>query len=338
LNAANPFLSIKRLVPSPLKAVAAIAASLLVMQTAQAASPEAWPEKPIRMVVPYPAGGSADSSARLLGQKLAEKFGQTVIVENKAGASGNIGTVDVMRAKPDGYTILFNPSAHVIIPSLMEKPPYRAFEDFTPISLVASGPLVLLVTNNLPAKTVREFVDLAKSKPKAVTFATSVIGSASHLAEESLMRSTNTDILVVAYKGNAPALADLIGGHVSAMMDPAVTALQLVRSGKLRALGVTGKDRLASAPEIPTLAESGLPGFEFYTWYGLFAPAGLPQPIADKLGAAVREILQQPDVRSKLLSQGLEPKGTTSAEFVSFMRRETALYEKIIREGNIKPE
>lgn len=297
----------------------------------------AWPNKPIRMVIPYPAGGSADSVGRLLAIKLGDKLGQPIIVDNKPGASGNIGTLDVVRAKPDGYTFLFNPSIHVINPLLMEKAPYRTVEDFTEISLVARGPLVLVVTNGLAAKSVSDFVGLARSNPKSISFATSVIGSASHLAEEMFKRSADADILIVPYKGNAPALNDLIGGQVSAMMDPAVTALPMVRSGKLRALAVTSKQRLDIAPEIPTAAESGMPDFEFYTWYGLWGPAQLPPTIAAGMNAAVAEIMKSPEVKEKLASQGLQAEGGSTRAFRTFIDQETARYDSLIKKANIRP-
>jgi hypothetical protein len=316
--------------------------AMLLAATAMLPSPgyaqsETWPSKPIRMVIPYPAGGSADSVGRLLALKLGEKIGQPVIVDNKPGASGNIGTLDVLRAKADGYTLLFNPSIHVINPILMEKAPYRTVEDFTEIALIAKGPLVLVVTNGLQAKSVQEFIGLAKSNPKSVSFATSVIGSASHLAEEMFKRSADAEIIIVPYKGNAPALNDLIGGQVSAMMDPAVTALPLVKAGKLRALAVTSKQRLEIAPEIPTVAEAGIPDFEFYTWYGLWGPAQLPAPIASKLSAAVIDIMKTTEVKEKLASQGLQAEGGSAKAFRTFIDQETSKYDVLIKKANIRP-
>jgi tripartite-type tricarboxylate transporter receptor subunit TctC len=303
---------------------------------AHAQSDTKWPERPIRMVVPYPAGGSADTVARGFAQQLSERLGQPIVLDNKPGASGNIGTVDVMRAKPDGYTLLLNPSAHVINPEIMDKSPYRALDDFTPITQVAKGPLVLMVTPTLAARTPADLAQLARAKPDSITFATSVIGSASHIAEELFNRAANVSILIVPYKGNAPALTDLMGGQVSAMFDPAVTAVPLVRSGKVRALAVTGKTRLASAPEIPTTDETGMKGLEFYTWYGLWAPKGLPEPIAARLEEAARQVTSDNAFRQSMADKGLDAVGNSRAEFAELIRQERTLYKTISRQSNIR--
>jgi len=303
---------------------------------AQAQADVKWPERPIRMVVPYPAGGSADTVARGFAQQLSERLGQLIVLDNKPGASGNIGTVDVMRAKPDGYTLLLNPSAHVINPEIVDKSPYRALEDFTPITQVAKGPLVLMVTPTLAARTPADLAQLARAKPDSITFATSVIGSASHIAEELFNRAADVSILIVPYKGNAPALTDLMGGQVSAMFDPAVTAVPLVRSGKVRALAVTGKTRLASAPEIPTTEETGMKGLEFYTWYGLWAPKGLPEAIAARLERAARQVTGDPAFRQSMADKGLDAVGNSRAEFSELIRQESALYKTISRQSNIR--
>ena len=300
-----------------------------------AAEEPSYPEKPIRMVVPYPAGGSADTVARSFGVLLSEKLGQPIVIDNKPGASGSIGTVDVMRAKPDGYTLLFSPSAHVINPEIFDKAPYRALEDFTPISQIAKGPLVLMVSPALPVKSLLEFAQLAKSKPKDISFATSVIGSASHLAEELFNRINKVDLLIVPYKGNAPALNDLMGGQVSAMFDPAVTAIPLVKGGRVKALAVTGKSRLRSAPDIPTTDEAGMKGLEFYTWYGLWAPKGIPGPVAQKLESAARDIAADPKFVSSMDDKGLEAIGSSSKHFSSLIKTETDLYRAIAKQSNI---
>lgn len=297
-----------------------------------------WPERQIRMVVPYPAGGSADTVVRPFAQLLSEKLGQPIVIDNKPGGNGNIGTVDVMRAKPDGYTLLLNPSVHVINPELMDKAPYRTVEDFTAISLIARCPLVLMVTGGLPAQNVRQFAELARAKPKEINFATSVIGSASHLAEEYFNRKAGTNILIVPFKGNAPANNSLMAGDVQAMFDPAVTAVPMVSGGRLRALGVSSAKRLAVAPEIPTMEEAGIPGFEFYTWYGLWGPAGLPAPIATKLEAAAREVVARPDFQSGMSAKGLEAIGSSSNDFLKFIHDESLLYRNLIHSANIKPQ
>lgn len=312
--------------------------TLAVLGTAGIAGPieeAGYPEKPIRMVVPFPAGGSADTVARSFGVLLAGKLGQSIIIDNKPGASGNIGAVDVMRAKADGYTLLFSASGHVINPEITDKSPYRALEDFTAISQIAKGPLVLLVSPTLPVKSLLGFAQLAKSKPKEITFATSVIGSASHLAEVLFNHINNVDLLIVPYKGNAPALNDLMGGQVSAMFDPAVTAVPLAKGGRVKALAVTGKTRLRSAPEIPTTEEAGINGLEFYTWYGLWAPKGIPEPVAKKLESAAREIAADPKFASSMDDKGLEAIGSSSQEFSSLIKKEKDMYRAIAKQSNI---
>ncbi|WP_162570015.1 Bug family tripartite tricarboxylate transporter substrate binding protein [Variovorax sp. SRS16] len=314
----------------------ALLAALASPALAQANGDDGWPNRPIRMVVPYPAGGSADAVARRFAIKLGESLGQTVVIDNRPGASGNIGTLDVMRARPDGYTLLLNPSAHVINPEISDKSPYRALEDFTPISQVAKGPLVLIVTPSLPVRTPIELAQLAKARPDSITFATSVIGSASHIAEELFNRVANVNILIVPYKGNAPAITDLMGGQVTAMFDPAVTSVPLVKSGKLKALAVTGRTRLASAPEIPTTEETGLKGLEFYTWYGLWAPKGLPEALAARLEKAARQVAGDAAFRQAMRDNGLEPVGSGRKAFADLIRQESALYRSIARQSNIR--
>ena len=302
---------------------------------AHAESP-VWPDRPIKMVVPYPAGGSADTVARSFAQLLSEKLGQPIIIDNKPGASGNIGTLDVMRAKADGYTLLLNPSAHVINPEIMDKVPYKALEDFTPITQVAKGPLVLMITPKLAVKTPVELAELARTNPSSISFATSVIGSASHIAEELFNRAAKTDILIVPYKGNAPALNDLMGGQVSAMFDPAVTAIPLARSGKVKALAVTGKTRLASAPDIPTVEETGMKGLEFYTWYGLWGPKSLPDAIAHRLETASLQVIAEPSFRKSMSDKGLDAVGSSRNEFAELIKSEGQLYRSIAKQSNIK--
>ena len=318
-----------------LLAIVGFVAGLSIVATPACAQSTRWPERPIRMVVPYPAGGSADTVARSFSQLLSEKLGQPIIIDNKVGASGNIGTLEVMRAKPDGYTLLFNPSAHVINPEVMDKSPYRALEDFTPITQVAKGPLVLMVAPTLPVQNPTEFVQYTRKEPKAVSFATSVIGSASHIAEELFNRIEKVEILIVPYKGNAPALSDLMGGQVSAMFDPAVTAVPLIRSGKVKALAVTGRNRLASAPDIPTLEESGVKGIDIFTWYGLWAPKGLQESIAERLEQSARQVVNNPSFQNNMASKGLESVGSSRLDFSELIMKESQLYRSIAAQANI---
>ena len=300
---------------------------------------QAYPSQPIKMVVPFTAGGTTDILARTIGQKLSEAWRQPVIVENKPGAGGNIGADSVAKAKPDGYTILMGTiGTQAINASLYSKMPYDAAKDFAPVTLVAMVPNVLVVNPGVPAKSVTELVALAKSKPGQLNFASSSTGGSPHLSGEMFKQMTGAEIVHVPYKGSAPALTDLLGGQVALMFDNLPSALPHVKAGKLRALGVTSARRSQAAPEIPTLAESGVPGYEVDSWFGVLAPAGTPKEIVAKLNAEIVRILQMPEVRQRLMEQGAEPVGDTPEQFAEHIRKETVKWARVVKASGAKAD
>jgi tripartite-type tricarboxylate transporter receptor subunit TctC len=303
------------------------------------AAAQTYPSRTVSIVVPYPAGGSVDGVARILAQKLAETLGQSVIVENRAGGAGGIvGANYVAKAMPDGYTLMLTASIHVITPFLAKTMPYDVVKDFTPISLVAAGPLIVSTAPDVPAANLRDLFGLVRKSPDKYTFATSSFGSAGHLAVELLKRDAGVDTLVIAYKGAGPMLNDVMGGQVQLVADPILSSLPLAQSGKIKALAVTSARRVAAAPEIPTVAESGMTGFDFVSWYGLWGPKGLPADIAAKLQAQVAAIVVEPRVKSRLALLGFEPIGSTTAYFAKYIGDEMTKYARIIKDANIKAE
>ena len=316
----------------------ALTVALSVLLPASA-STESYPSRTVSVVVPFPAGGSVDGVARILVQKLNETVGQHFIVENRpGGASGTVGANAVAKAPADGYTLLLSASVHVINPFLYKSVPYDVVSDFTPVSLLADGPLIVSTTPSVPAANLKDFFDLVRKEPQKYTFGTTSIGSASHLAIELLKRDAGLDTLVVAYKGTAPALTDLMSGQIQLLADPMLSSLPLARSGKIKALGLTSLKRAASAPEIPTVEESGVKGFEFVSWYGLWGPKSLPADVAAKLQADVAKVLALPDVKERLNTLGFEPIGLNGEQFAAYIRTEMAKYEKIITDAKIKAE
>lgn len=300
---------------------------------------DTYPSRVVTVVVPYPAGGSVDGVARLLAQKLNESFGQSFIVENRAGGAGGIvGANYVAKAAPDGYTLMLTASIHVVTPFLHKAVPYDVVTDFTPISLVASGPLIVSTTAQTPAKTLKEFFDLVRKDPTKYTFATSSFGSAGHMAIELLKRDAGVDTLVVPYKGASPALTDLMSGQVQLIADPILSSLPLAKAGSIKALAITSTKRVDIAPEIPTVAESGMKGFDFGSWYGLWGPKGLPADLVTKIQAEVARIVQRPEVRERFALLGFEPLGSTPHYFAGYIKDEMAKYEQIIKDANIKAE
>jgi tripartite-type tricarboxylate transporter receptor subunit TctC len=303
------------------------------------AAAENYPNRTVSIVVPYPAGGSVDGVARIITQKLNESLGQYFIVDNRAGGAGGVvGANTVAKAAPDGATLLLTASIHVITPFLNQSIPYDVVKDFTPITLIATGPLLVSTSPTVAADNLKDFFDLVRKDPNKYTFATSSFGSAGHLAIELLKRDAGVDTLVIAYKGAGPALNDLMGGQVQLMADPMLSSLPLARGNAIKALAVTSAKRLASAPEIPTVAESGMTGFEFVSWYGLWAPKDLPPALVDKLQAAVANIVAQPDVKQLLEKLGFEPVGSTTAYFTKYIADEMAKSAKIISDAKIKAE
>ena len=313
------------------------ALSALVGWGSGAAYAQAYPSKPIRFVVPYPAGGPLDTVARLLGAKVGESVGQPVVVDNKPGAGGNIGADIVAKSPADGYTILMGAVAtHAINPTLYKSIPYDPIKDFAPVTQVASTPNVLVVNPALPAKDVKELIAHAKANPGKLSFGSGSIGSAGHLAGELFKATAGVDMVHVPYKGAAPAMQDLIGGRTQLMFDNLASSLGQVKAGKVRALAVTTAKRTALAPELPTIAEAGLPGFDISTWFGVFAPAGTPKPALDRLHAEFARALAAPDVLEKMTSLGAEPVGNTPEEFAAFIRAEADKYAKVIRASGAK--
>jgi tripartite-type tricarboxylate transporter receptor subunit TctC len=316
-----------------------VALAGLLFVSAGAAVAQNYPTRTVSLVVPYPAGGSVDGVARIVAQSLAERLGQSVIVENRAGGAGGIvGANYVAKATPDGYTLLLTASIHVITPFLAKAMPYDVVKDFTPISLVATGPLIVSTAPNVPAANLRDFFALVRKTPDKFTFATSSFGSAGHLAVELLKRDAGLDTLVIAYKGAGPMLTDVMSGQVQLIADPILSSLPLAQTGKIKALAVTSAKRVGAAPEIPTVAESGATGFDFLSWYGLWGPKGLPADIAAKLQAAIAAIAVEPRAKGRLALLGFEPIGSTTLYFTNYIDEEMAKYAKIIKDAGIKAE
>ena len=316
----------------------ALASAVVGLLSAPAAA-QTYPSRTVSIVVPYPAGGSVDGVARIITQKLNELLGQHFIVENRAGgAGGAVGANYVAKAAPNGSTLLLTASIHVITPFLNKNIPYDVVKDFTPITLIATGPLLVSTTPKVPANNLKDFFDLVRKEPDKFTFATSSFGSAGHLAIELLKRDAGVDTLVIPYKGAGPALTDLMSGQTQLMADPMLSSLPLAQGGKIKALAITSAKRLATAPEIPTVAESGMTGFEFVSWYGLWAPKDLPRDLVATLQSAVAKIVALPDVKQRLDTLGFEPVGSTTDYFAKYIAEEMAKSAKIIDDAKIKTE
>jgi tripartite-type tricarboxylate transporter receptor subunit TctC len=320
-----------------MRTTTALVLATALLALAAPASAQTYPSRTVSVIVPFPAGGSVDGVARILVQKLNETVGQHFIVENRpGGASGNVGANAVAKAAPDGYTLLLTASIHVINPLLYKSVPYDVVADFTPVSLLADGPLIVSTTPSVPASNLKDFFDLVRKQPQAYTFGTSGVGSAGHLVIELLKREAGLDTLVVAYKGTAPALTDLMSGQIQLFADPMLSSLPLAQGGKIKALGLTSRKRAAAAPEIPTVEESGMKGFEFVSWYGLWGPKNLPADISSKLQTEIAKILALPEVKQRLSTLGFGPIGAGSEQFAKYIRDEMAKYEKIINDARIK--
>jgi tripartite-type tricarboxylate transporter receptor subunit TctC len=290
-------------------------------------------------VVPFAAGGATDVLARLVGERLTASLGQQVVVDNRPGAGGNIGSDIVARAEPDGYTILMGAvGTHAINPSLYPKMPYDPVKDFAPVTLVASVPNVLVVNPEVPAKSVQELIDLAKAKPGELNFASSGNGTSIHLSGELFKAMTGTDIVHVPYKGSGPAVTDLLGGQVQMMFDNMPSSLPHVKAGKLRALGVTSAKRSPALPEVSTIAEAGVPGYDATSWFGILAPAGTPEPVVTRLQGAIVQALGEPEMRQRMADLGAEPVGDTPAEFGQFITAELAKWAKVVNDAGVKLE
>jgi tripartite-type tricarboxylate transporter receptor subunit TctC len=311
-----------------------ITLSLLALPVAA----QSYPTRAVRLVVPSSPGGGTDISARILAPQLTRFLGQQVVVENRPGAGTMIGGEAVARAAPDGYTLLMGISTLAINPAMYRKVPYDALKDLAPISQAVSLSNVLVVHPSLPAKSVKEFVALVKPRPGQINFASAGVGTSPHLSMELFLVMTGLKMLHVPYKGSGPGVTDLIAGHVPAMMPNMLSAQPHIKSGRLRALGVTGSKRAPGADDIPTIAEAGVPGYEAVQWYGVLAPAGTPRDIISKLHTGVVRALQNPEVRQRLLNDGAEPIGSSPDEFAAYLRSETAKWAKVTQAAGIKPD
>jgi tripartite-type tricarboxylate transporter receptor subunit TctC len=318
--------------------LAVAAAGLILVAAAANAQAQAYPSKPIRWIVPFPPGGSTDLLARVVGQKLTESWGQQVVVENRGGAGGTLGAAEAARSPGDGYTLLMGAIHHTIATSVYPKLPYDFQKDFAPITVVAIVPNVLVVNPAVPAKSTKELIAYAKANPGKLTYGSAGMGTAHHLIGEVFNLRAGTEIVHVPYKGSAPAVADLIGGQVSIMYDTVASCLPHIKAGKLRPLAVATAKRSSALPDVPTIAESALPGFEVTTWFGALAPAKTPPEIVAKLNAEMVKILAMPDVRKRLLEAGAEPVGNTPGEMAAQIKRETEEFGKIVKQAKITAE
>jgi tripartite-type tricarboxylate transporter receptor subunit TctC len=310
--------------------------ALVLLAAPAAGFAQSYPNRPVRLVVPFPPGGPADALGRTLADQLNKMWGQPVIIENRGGAGGNLGAEVVARAAPDGYTLLLNASSHVINASLYEKLPYDPIKDFTPVSEVASYMLVLVVHPSLPATSVKDFVAAATAKPDGLSVANAGLGTPTHLAAVLFAQAAGVNLIHVPYRGAAPASTDLIAGQVPAMFNNPVNAVPQVKSNNLRALAVTGAKRLSLLPDLPTIAESGYPGFETRTWYGLFGPAGMPADIVRKLHADTDKVMRMPEVANNLIAQGWDIAVSPPDQFSIVLQAELDRWSAVVKRAGIK--
>ena len=303
------------------------------------ASAQAYPVKPVRILIPFPPGGPSDYAARVVGIKLAEFLGQPVVADNRPGAGGLVATELGARAAPDGYTLLIaNTGTFAVLPHLHAKIPYDAVRDFTPIVNLIAGPAFLLVHPSVPVRNLRDLIALAKKMPGQITHGSAGIGQSSHLNGELLKQLAGIDFLQIPYKGSGPIMPELIGGQLMMHFSTSVDNLQFVKSGRVRALAVTGTTRLSVASDLPTMAEAGLPGFESLNWNGVVGPAGLQRDIVLRLNQEMVRVLNLPDVKEKIIAQGNYVVGDTPEQFAAFMRAESDKWQRVVRKGNIKLE
>ena len=319
--------------------VISLSCGLAFLQPAIASSAETYPAKPVRIIVPFPPGGPVDTLARIVGQQLSPALGQQVIIDNRPGANGIIGTDLAGKAAPDGYTLLMgNLGPLAINVSLYRKLPYDPVRGFAPVAMVAVAPQILVAHPSLPARSVRELVQLAKARPGQLVYGSPGTGSGAHLSMELFKTMTAVDIVHIPYKGATPALADLLGGQTSLVLSSIVPAQPFVKTGKLRGLAVTGRTRTPALPEVPTMAESGLPGFEAMAWFGVLAPAGTPQAIVLRLNSEIAGILRKPEIKDQLAGFGSEPGGGMPEEFAAYIKTEIGKWGKVIKDAGIKEE
>ena len=314
-----------------------LACALIIAGVATSAAAQSYPTRPVKLLVPFPPGGSNDVAGRILAAALTEKWGQSVVVENRAGAGGVVGTEVASKAVPDGYTLLVVSSAYPVSPALY-KLNYDQSKAFVPVARFGSGAGVLSVNPKVPAKSVQEFLALDKAKPGTLNFASAGIGSFEHLAEALFKLQTHANFVIVQYKGGGPALSDLLGGQVQAQIGSLIQTTVHIQAGELRALAVTGSKRISALPNVPTVAESGVPGFEATNWWGVVAITGTPQPIITKVHDDINAVATTPAMREKLDKIGAEPAPMTMAEFGQFIAAETARWAKVVQEAHIKVE
>lgn len=316
------------------------AVMLLITMTALAthahAQAQSYPRSTIRIVVPFPPGGGTDLLARLIGQKLHDSWGEPVVTDNRAGANGTIGAAIVAKSPADGHTILLVPSGFAVNPSMYPRLPFNAEKDFAPITQIAASPLLVMVHPSLPATSIKELIALAKARAGQINYASSGNGSPPHLATEHFKTMAGVDMVHVPYKGGGPAVVDLLAGHVSVYFNAILQALPYAKGGKLRPLAVTSPKRFPAVPQIPTIAEAGLPGYEMTNWYGLLAPAGTPADVVSRINTEVGRILNEPEVKDRLAAGGALVVASTPDEFAAFLRREMAKFAKIVKASGMK--
>jgi tripartite-type tricarboxylate transporter receptor subunit TctC len=317
---------------------AALVAGVVLLLAQPVAAQQPYPAKPVRLVVPSAPGGGTDITARVMAPKLSEFLGQQVVVENRAGAGTMIGGEVVARAAPDGYTLLMGISTLAINPAMYKKVPYDALKDFAPITQAVSLPNILVVHPSLPVKTVKELVAFAKARPGQLQFASAGVGTNPHLAAELFLSMTGTKMLHVPYKGSGAGVIDVIAGHVPVMTPSILTGLPHTKAGRLRALGVTSARRAGGAPDVPTIAEAGVPGYEAVQWFGILAPAGTPRAVIERVHREAVKVLQSADIRERLKADGADPVASSPEEFAAFLRSETAKWAKVVKAVGIQPE
>jgi tripartite-type tricarboxylate transporter receptor subunit TctC len=308
----------------------------IAFASAQACMASDYPSKPIRMVIPYTPGGSIDTVGRMVADQLQRQLGQPIVIENLPGASGVLGSLNVKKAKADGYTLLFNASSQVYMPLVVAKKTYDAEQDFTPVGQIGYVPLVVAVNNDVPVKSLSEFATLVKANPGKYTWATSGLGTTSHLSEEMINRALKLDMEIIAYKGAVPQLTDVVGGHVSAAVSPMPGVRSFVQAGRLRALAVTSKTRVANMPDVPTVAESGVPGFELLSWYGIWGPADMPVAVTNRLNAEIAKAVDTPALKAKFTELSFVPARANPEQFRKLIREDLSKIGQAVKEANIK--
>ncbi len=318
--------------------VCVVAVGVLMTIASSVAAQQDYPSKPIRLIVPFPPGGGVNLAARIIGQKLTENWGQQVVVDNRPGGNSVIGSEALVRSPPDGYTLMVTSGAHVTNPLLLPSLPYDSIKDFAPVATVSYSQFLLTLSASVPANNLQEFIALAKSKPKQLNYASSGNGSTTHLAAEYFNILAAVKTQHIPYKGSGQALSDLISGQVQFTFNTPSTVISHIKSGKLKAIAITGESRLPTLPQVPTFTEAGLPGLDVRIWFGVLAPAGTPKEIIDKLSSEIAKILATPDLKEKLYSQAMEPFISTPEQFDAMTKAEIAKWTKVIKDANIKLE